>query len=444
MKEGAGSMLIRGGSVLLEAAGAPGGARGVEILEGLDVLVSGDRIAYVGPTGSAPAAATCVEYDATGQVVMPGFVNGHTHCSMTLLRGYAQDMTLDDWLRKRIWPAEGRMTPEDIHWGALLGCVEMIAAGVTSFCDMYFKMDGVAEAVEASGLRALLSQGMAGLNQADRRRTWDASLELYHRWNGGAGGRIRVILGPHAPYTCPPDFLEEVGRLSTELGVQVTIHLAETRDEVEECLRRHGKTPVRLAFDSGLASVGMIAAHCVHAGEEDVRLLGSPRAAAVHCPVSNLNLACGIAPVARMLTAGVTVALGTDGPASGSTHEMFTAMRLATLAQKHLTGDPTALPATRALWMATRGGALALGLGDTGAIREGMKADMICVSTKGPHFQPGLDAGACLVHCARPEDVRLVMVDGRVLKKDDQVLTLDEEVIRREVEARAKRIVKSA
>ncbi|MCR4398517.1 MAG: amidohydrolase family protein, partial [Firmicutes bacterium] len=276
---------------------------------------------------------------------------------------------------------------------------------------------------------------------AERNRTLRAAVGLFEKWEGGAGDTIRVVLAPHAPYTCPPEFLAEVARLSRRLNAPVTIHLSETTREVEECIRRNGKSPVKLALDSGLGDVRLVAAHCVHPVNDDISILSSTSASVAHCPISNLNLGCGIAPVSRMMDAGLTVALGTDGAASGFTNDMFQTMRIAVLAQKHLESDAAALAPARVLWMATRGGALALGLDDCGALRTGMRADLICVATDRPHFQPGLDLAAGLVHCAGPQDVVLTVVNGRVLKKGDRLLVLDEEAVLANARSRAQRLV---
>jgi len=431
-------ILIHGGTVLVQSQSSPGPC---ELHAGWDVLVTGRRIAYVGPRDTSRIPEGCEIVDASETIVMPGFVNAHTHVAMSLFRGYGQDLRLREWLETRIWPAEARMTREDVYWGAMLACAEMIRAGVTTFCDMYFFMDAVAEAASETGLRAALSQGMMGMTAEDRRRTWRASTDLFDAWHGAADGRIRVMLGPHAPYTCPPAFLEEVGRESARIGAPVHIHLAETREEVEDCLGMYGKSPVQIAVDSGLAGVRLLAVHCVHVTEDDITLLTSSRAAVVHCPASNMNLACGIAPVSRMVSRGVTVGLGTDGAASGSTHDMFASMRIGTLAQKHREMDPTVVPADNALWMATRGGALSMGLEDVGTIAVGMRADLICVDTLGSHFQPAHDIPACLVHCAAPGDVKMVIVDGRILKRGDELLSLDEEDVLRKTRQIAARLI---
>ena len=392
-----------------------------------EIAVEGSEIVCAGPPGSVPRDFTPERViDASGKAAIPGLVNCHTHASMTLLRGYADDLPLMKWLKDKIWPLEAKLTPEDIYWGALLSCLEMIKSGTTAFADMYFVMDMVAKAVLESGLRACLSRGMIGVGpQAEA--AVEESVSFFREWQGAAGGRIKVMFGPHAPYTCPPDYLKRVADLASRCGAGIHIHVAETKDEIEQIQELYGNTPVKHLWKTGLFEVPVLAAHCVHLDGEDVEILAENQVAVAHCPQSNMKLASGISPVERLLARGVTVGIGTDGAASNNNLDMVEEMRTAALLQKVYTGDPTALPAYTVLEMATRGGALALGLEDVGCLAPGMKADIVLIDLHRPHLFPRHDIAAHLVYAAQASDVDTVIVDGKIIMEKRRVLTLDEE-----------------
>lgn len=406
-----------------------------------EIIIEGQYITHVGPAGSvSPEQNFDRVIDARGMLAMPGFVNCHTHASMTLLRGYADDLTLMEWLQKKIWPVEERLEPEDIYWGAMLSCLEMIRSGTTTFADMYFHMDEVARAVEKAGMRASLSQGLIGLSPGAG-EALSNSRRFIREWHGQAEGRITTMLGPHAPYTCPPDFLARVLDMADELKVGIHIHIAETRAEIEEIQQKYGKTPVALMEQVGLFNFPVLAAHCVHLTDEDIRILVARGAGIAHNPESNMKLASGIAPVTRLLAAGALVGLGTDGAASNNNLDMMEEMRSAALLQKVATMDPMALPAQDALAMATVNGARVLGLKDVGPLKPGNKADIILVNLDRPHFYPRHNLMAHLVYAARASDVETVIIDGRLVMENREILTLDEERIYYEVQKRAEKLV---
>lgn len=393
-------------------------------------------------TGKAPEGEFDRIIDGENQVLLPGFINAHTHAAMTLLRGYADDLPLMEWLENKIWPLEAKLTPEDIYWGTMLAIVEMIKSGTTSFNDMYFCMDEVARAVELSGMRAVLARGMVGVGPESEQAIED-SRQLIGKWQGQAGGRISFRLGPHAPYTCPPAYLERVMQLSDELQAGIHIHVAETRVEYEDILKQYGKTPV-----SHLESLGLfqgrqvLAAHCVHLNEEEIGILQRHKVGVAHNPESNMKLASGIAPVPRMLESGIAVALGTDGASSNNNLDMLQEMRSCALLHKVNTMNPTVLPAYLALEMATANGAISLGMGyELGRLEPGYRADMIIMDLKEAHMIPRYDLLANIVYSAQASDVNSVIIDGRIVMENREIKTFDEQEVLAKARETARKLV---
>ena len=305
--------------------------------------------------------------DADGKIAVPGMVNTHTHAAMTLLRSYADDMVLMDWLQNKIWPAEDGLTDDDIYWGTMLSIAEMLKSGTTCFADMYFSMDRVADAVAETGIRAVLSRGLTGFSDENFAKL-EENAALFKERHNSCNGRIRVMLGPHAPYTCSMDYLKKVVAKAQELGSEIHMHLAETRGEVDDCIKEHGMSPIKLMDSIGMFECGTLAAHCVHVDEEDMALMAAKHVRVAHNPQSNLKLASGIAPVPAMLKHGITVGLGTDGTSSNNNLDMLEECRLAAMLHKNMTGDPQILPAAEALALATSEGAKALGFKNLGKI----------------------------------------------------------------------------
>ena len=398
------------------------------------IVVEGNRIKAVGQ-GVAPIDDYDQKIDGTNQIALPGFINAHTHAAMTLLRGYADDMPLMEWLEKKIWPLEAKLTADDVYWGTMLAMAEMIKSGTTCFADMYFFMDEVARAVEKAGVRAVLARGMVGVGP-DNEQAIAESRELINKWNGAAEGRIRFILGPHAPYTCPPEYLKKVIGLAEELEVGLHIHLAETAGEFADSNRIYGQTPVAHMESLGLFKYQVLAAHCVHITDQDIEILAKNRAGVVHNPESNMKLASGIAPVPKLLEAGIPVALGTDGASSNNNLDMLQELRTCALLHKVSTMDPTVLPAYQALQMATTNGARALQLDGLGQIESGKRADFIIIKADEAHFIPRYDLIANLVYSGHAADVNTVIVDGNIIMHDRIIKTFDEQ----EVMDNAKRV----
>jgi 5-methylthioadenosine/S-adenosylhomocysteine deaminase len=350
-------------------------------------------------------------------------------------------MLLMDWLKKKIWPAEAKLTGEDVYWGSLLAIAEMLKSGTTTFADMYFFMDEVAHAVAESGIRASLARGMAGIAPNGEQALVESE-SFFKQFHGAADGRITVMLGPHAPYTCPPAYLRKVVSLADKLGAEVHIHLSETIGEVETCLKEYGKTPIALMEEVGLLKLGVLAAHCVHVTPEDIQLMASRNVRVAHNPGSNMKLGSGIAPVVDMLNAGICVGLGTDGASSNNNLDMLEEVRLAALLQKVSRQDPVVIPAGTAVAMATESGARCIGLEKlTGKIEAGYRADITLLNMEAPHWYPRHDRLSLLAYAAQGHDVDTVLVDGKILLENRRLTTIDEERLLHEIQKRAMRLI---
>ncbi|WP_418790083.1 amidohydrolase [Phosphitispora sp. TUW77] len=409
------------------------------IINSGEIHIEDGTIVFAGAAGDVlPDWRAEETIDAGGMVAMPGFVNCHTHAAMTLLRSYADDLPLMEWLEQRIWPMEEKLTGEDVYWGTMLCIFELLKSGTTCFADMYFFMNDVARAVAKSGIRASLSRGMVGVNPNAQNALVETE-QFIEEWNGAADGRIKTMVGPHAPYTCPPDYLKKVLAIAEKYSTGVHIHLAETRIEFDDITKQYRKTPVEYLYDCGVLDFNVLAAHCVHVTENDIKILKEKNIGVAHNPESNMKLASGIAPVSQMLERGVIVGIGTDGAASNNNLDMMEEMRSAALLQKVSTGIPTVIPSYQALEMATKNGGRVLGL-DVGVIREGYKADIILIDFEKPHLYPKHDLIAHTVYAAQSSDVDTVIVDGTVLMRNRKLLTIDEREVLVNAERCAKRM----
>ena len=354
--------------------------------------------------------------NARGLEAFPGMVNTHTHAAMTLLRGYADDMPLFDWLQNKIWPVEAKLTPEDIYWGSKLAILEMIKSGTTAFNDMYFMMKETARAAEEMGIRAVLSYGFIDMFDAEKReKEIKASKKTVREIEKMRNPRIKAALGPHAVYTVSREGLEWVKEYSDKKGLLVHIHLSETGKENTDCRQKYGIGPTQLLEEIGLLSDRLVAAHGVWLTAKDIKLLAARGATVSHNPVSNAKLAVGKAmPYHLMRKAKLNVALGTDGTASNNNLDVLEEMKFAAIIQKLQQNDQTLLPAEEALQMATANGARALGF-DAGEIAEGKLADIILVNTRLPEFTPNHNPVANLVYSASGSAVDTTICDGKVL-----------------------------
>lgn len=396
-----------------------------ENIEGGDVGIEENRIAAVGKNLGEEADTVI---DARGKAVLPGLINAHTHLSMVLFRGMADDLNLQSWLQEKIWPMEENLESHHVYDGALLGCLEMIKSGTTCFADHYFFMDKVAQAVEESGLRATLAYGIIEQDDPEKREEeLEIGENLVKNYEGAAAGRIETMFGPHSTYTCSPECLKKVRKLADKYGVGIHIHLSENREEIETVTEMRGERPPKLLDSIDFLAPDVLAAHCTLLDEEEIDLLRENGAKPVHNPVSNMKLGTGIAPVPELLSEGVPVGLGTDGAASNNSLDMLEEMKFAATLNKIGKNDPTAVPARKALEMATINGAKALGREDEiGSLEEGKKADLVLIDLDKPHLTPLHDVESHLVYSSNGSDVDSVIVDGNFLMREKKVLTLEE------------------
>ena len=374
-------------------------------------------------------AATVIE--RSSGLVMPGLLNAHTHIPMTLFRGLADDLPLRVWLEEHIFPREARLTPELIRLGTELGLAEMIRSGTTSFIDMYLFEDHICEVVDRVGLRAWLGEGLFDFPSPSFPSGFDALKEterLLEKWKRHP--RISITVDPHTPYTCSPELLRAARSLWERHGeAMLVIHVAETGWEAEEIRRRYGKGPIAHLDDLGLLTEQTMAVHVVHPSEDGMEILKARGVKVVHCAESNLKLASGIAPIPRMLDAGIEVLIGTDGAASNNNLDMLEEMGTVARLHKGVECDPTTLPARQVLSMATEMAGKAMGIQGLGQLVPGAPADVICVELDAPHLRPCYNPVSQVVYCASACDVRDVICDGQLLMEDFQLKTIDEEAL---------------
>lgn len=405
-----------------------------------NIMMEGDRIKAMGevPEGFLPDKTI----DGKDHFAIPGLVNAHTHASMNLLRSYADDMELMDWLTNKIWPVEEKMGSDDIYWGAMLAAAEMIRSGTTAFADLYGPCEErVAEATIESGLRGILSRGLIGV-APDSDKKLEEAAALYRDFHGAGEGRVTVMFAPHALYTCPPEFLKKVSKAADEYNAEIHIHMSETQGEVENCLKEYGKRPFAHVESTGLFEHGTMAAHCVHVDDEDIDIIKKHHIRVVHNPGSNMKLASGIAPVPRLLKEGICVGLGTDGASSNNNLDMLEEVQLSALLHKVAACDSLAVPALEAVKMGTEYSAQAVGLKDAGRLEAGALADIVLFDLNDLMWCPRHNLVSLLAYSARSSSVDTVLVAGKVLMENHELKTLDEERIRFEAQRCADRLTK--
>ena len=400
------------------------------------VAVEGQRISYVGT--QRPEGTFDDIIDCSGKVMMPGFVNAHTHVPMTLMRGYGGGHDLQSWLNDYIFPTEAKLDDRAVEAGTGLGLAEMIASGVTCIADMYMRTGVIARAVQRAGISANLSCG--GVYFGDPAAFSEDTCgdcrnqrELTEEWHNAGEGQIRVDASIHGEYTSSAPLWRWMADYAREHHLRMHCHVSETRGEHEQCEGRHGMTPIQILNQYGAWDNGGIAAHCVYTTPEDWAIMAEKDISCIHNPWSNLKLGSGVAPVAAMAKAGVNLCLGTDGMSSHNCVDFFSDMKLAACLQSGTTLDPTALSARQVLTMATVGGAKALGRADTGRIAAGFIADLILVDFDAPNLTPCHDIAESLVYSAQGQNVVMNMARGQVIYKNGVFYTLDMEQIKAEV-----------
>jgi 5-methylthioadenosine/S-adenosylhomocysteine deaminase len=429
--------LVDGGLVVaMDEAGTviPGGA----------VAVRGNRIEAVGPASElASRFPGARRLDASGRIVMPGLVNAHTHVPMTLFRGVADDLDLTGFLYGRIFPLEARFVDEEfVRWGTRLACLELLRGGVTTFVDMYYFEDAIADEAARCGMRAVVGESLVDFPAPDN-KTWTDALAYMEkflvRWRGHP--RITPAVAPHATYTVSSDHLRAAHALAVKHDVPMLMHLAEARYEVEFVKEKHGQGPVEYAASLGILDDRVVAAHVIFPTPAGIALLAEHKVGVAHCPQSNMKGASGVAPVPALLAAGVAVGLGTDGSASNNDLSLWEEMDTAAKLAKVTSGDPKVLPARTALAMATRLGAGAVGLQkEIGSLEVGKRADLILVRTDSLHQIPNYDPYSLLVYATKACDVDTVVIDGELVMAAGRVLTMNESAVRERVAAYQTRI----
>lgn len=392
-----------------------------------EILIEDSLIVYAGKRCEAPAFEADEIIDGRGALAMPGLCNMHTHTPMTLLRSIGSDLPLDRWLNEAIFPVEKHLTDDAVRAGTDLGIMEMLRFGTTSFNDMYMRMDMEAEAVRDSGMRALLGHGVVDFDESCADLL--PNIELVKKWNHAADDRIRISLAPHSEGATTQKVMERVVEAAEKYQVPIHVHVSETKLDFDGSLERRGLTPPQYLNKLGFMNHTVLAAHCVWFTDEDIDLFARTGAVILHNPVSNLKLASGVAPIAKMLKAGCKVALGTDGVASNNNLNLWEEIKLMPMLQKGISLDPTVVSPAQTIAAATSVGARAMGYQNLGLLKEGYLADLILLDLNGVYMAPCNDLESNLVYSAQGSDVCLTMVHGKVLYRDGAFTTLDPKLV---------------
>jgi 5-methylthioadenosine/S-adenosylhomocysteine deaminase len=406
------------------------------ILENGYVVVNGDKIAMIGSGVPSVGKGTLVpkqKIDAHGALILPGFINGHTHVPMTLFRGLHDDVTLDDWLRKYIFPAEAKNVTEDfVRWGTRLAAAEQIRSGVTTFADMYYFEDAIAEETKAAGMRGVLGETFIDFPAPDNKSNaamLDYTEKFLKHWQGDP--LIHAAAAPHSIYTCSAKTLQDSAAIARKYHAPILIHVAEMKKELDDSLAQNHATPVQYLEKLGILGPDVLAAHCIYVNEDDRKILADHQVGCVHNPSSNMMLASGVAPVVEERAAGIAVGLGTDGPAgSNNDLDLMEEMDLAAKLQKITKMDPRALGAQAVVEMATIEGAKALHMEkEIGSLEADKKADLILIGLNEPNAVPVYDVYAQLAYALKASDVETVVIGGRIVMRDHKLLTIDEPAV---------------
>ncbi len=403
------------------------------VIEDGAVAIRGDSIVAVGPRAEIESRFEAAQtIDAHGALLMPGLINGHAHAAMSLFRGLADDLALDEWLQKYIFPAEARnVTPDFVEWGTKLGILEMLRGGITTYADMYYFEDVVARVTKEAGMRGVLGETIIDFPAPDNKtpeQAFSYTQKYLDHWKGDP--LIIAAVAPHSIYTCSEKTLLDAATLARRNSAPILIHIAEAQFELEQSRAKHGVTPVAYLERISLLGPDVVGAHCIWVDQADIATLTHFNVGCIHNPSSNMKTAAGVMPILEMLAAGEPIGLATDGAASNNNQDLFEEMDLAAKLQKVARMDPRVLPAKQLVELATISGARALHLGKmVGSLEVGKKADLILVDTGAPHATPMYDVYSELVYALKASDVRTVVIAGKLVMKDRQMLTLDEKEI---------------
>ena len=387
-----------------------------------DLLIEDGKIAFIGNTDVEADKVI----DATDKIVMPGLINAHTHVPMSIFRGYSDELTLNDWLRKKMWPIEDKMTADDAYWASMLSGIEMIKSGTTTFNDMYFFEDEIAKMAEQLGMRAILSRCIIGEGEDMIKKAEEAET-LYNNYHNKCEGRIKVCVGLHAPNTCPPETIRKGIELADKLGTPIHIHYLETKEEINYINNTYLSSVTEYLKKLGLFNYHVMLAHGVHISDADIDVLKEISGGVVHNPVSNMKLGSGFANTAKLLKNGINVALGTDGQGSTNTLDMFLEIKLAAYMQKGMYNSATAITAEDVLKMATIKGAEVLGIdSEVGSLEVGKRADIIIINTNKPHLCPIHNIYSTLAYSVSGDDVETSIIDGNIVMENRVIQNVDE------------------
>ncbi|MCR5482287.1 MAG: amidohydrolase [Clostridia bacterium] len=401
----------------------------LDVKKNMYVGTTGEKITYISSEEPKAQDGNFGEtYDGKGKLLMSGFYNIHAHSPMTLLRGYGEGLALQDWLTKKVFPFEDKLTPSAVYWGTLLAMAESIRFGIVSTSDMYYFCDDMARAIDESGAKDNIARGITNFSGTP---FWDMTAakemkQLFETHDGSAGGRIKVDVSLHAEYTNDEQTARGIAEYAKEVGTSVHVHVSETKKEHEECKARHGgMTPVQFLNSTGLFDTPSIAAHCVWLEGEDFDILKEKNVTVASNPISNLKLASGVCNVPELLRRGINVGIGTDGPSSNNSLNFIEEMKVFAIASKERYGDPTAITTKEAIFAATAAGAKAQRRDDCGSLKKGNRADLIVIDLNQPHMHPVHDLTYNLVYSASGSDVVLTMSDGKVLYQNGEFKTID-------------------
>ena len=396
-----------------------------KIIENSDIYIEENNIKKIGKNLNIDADNIIY---GENKLAVPAYINAHSHLGMAMMRNYADDLDLDTWLNKEIWPFEAKLTDEDIYWSSMLSIIENIKSGTSTVCDMYYSMDRVSEAIGKSGIRGVLTRGLMDIAGGGEERL-DETRKLYEDYHNKYNGRVKIVPAPHALYTCSTEYLKEIFNMARGFDNTINMHISETIKEVEDCKKDYNNTPLNYLNEIGMLDLKVIAAHCTHITDEEIDLIKDKEFYPVYNPSSNLKLASGFTPIAKLIEKGVKVCIGTDGSSSNNNQNMVEEIHIGSIVNKAVELNAEVVPAIEVLKMATINGAEAMGI-NAGSIEENKLADIQIYDLNSMNFTPRNNLISALCYSASSSDILDLIVDGKLVMKNREVLTLDEEYIK--------------